>query len=299
MMASSKREDGYGVYGFHFHDSLFNEIANILLLGRDKKQPGIVYDWHGLQREDVGTYVFQYTLSGKGQLEVDGINYILNAGDAFMVEIPSDHRYYLPEDSEGWEFIFITLVGTKAAQCWRFVKAQSGSVLKLSPDSNLIHLLFRIYQETSEQKITDVYRASAKAYEFMMELYRFIRNMEKPSKDLPIQIAKSLSYIQSHYYNPITLNDIASVSGYSRYYFLKQFREELNMTPIQYLTKIRVQEAADLLLSTTWSIKDISDRVGYANSNYFNKVFRKVTGVSAGKFRRSKDASKIDHLIID
>lgn len=298
-MSVNRREEGYGVYGFHFYDALFNEMANILLLGKDKKVPGTIYDWYGMQREDVGTYVFQYTLSGTGQIQIEGTNYTLGPGEAFMVEIPSDHRYYLPKDSDGWEFIFITLVGSKAAECWRFAKAQRGSVLKVSPDSKLIHLLFRIYQDTAVQKITDVYLASAKAYEFMMEVYRFIRNIEKSPNDLSFQISKTLSYIQTQYADPLTLNDIAAVSGYSRYYFLKQFQNELHMTPIQYLTKVRVQKAADLLLATTYSVNEIAVKVGYANANYFNKVFRKAVGMSAGKFRRSKDASKIDHLIID
>ncbi|MGG1593972.1 AraC family transcriptional regulator [Terribacillus saccharophilus] len=298
-MSANQREEGYNVYGFHFYDALFNEMANILLLGRDKKIPGADYDWYGMQREDVGTYVFQYTLSGTGQIHMEGTSYALKPGEAFIVEIPSDHRYYLPEDSDGWEFIFITLVGSKAAECWQFAKAQSGSVLKLSPDSKLIQLLFTIYQDTADQKITDVYHASAKAYEFMMELYRFAKNIEKSPKDLSVPIAKTLSYIQTRYADPLTLDDIAAASGYSRYYFLKQFQQDVHMSPIQYLTKIRVKKAADLLLATTYTVNEIAEKVGYANANYFNKVFRKAVGMSAGKFRRSKDPSKIDHLIID
>ncbi|MEC0304165.1 helix-turn-helix domain-containing protein, partial [Terribacillus saccharophilus] len=68
---------------------------------------------------------------------------------------------------------------------------------------------------------------------------------------------------------------------------------------IQYLTKIRVKKAADLLLATKKSVNEIALQVGYSNANYFNKVFRKAVGMSAGKFRKSKDPSKIDHLIID
>jgi YesN/AraC family two-component response regulator len=71
------------------------------------------------------------------------------------------------------------------------------------------------------------------------------------------------------------------------------------MTPVQYLTKIRIQKAAELLRSTSSSVTDIADEVGYANANYFNKVFRKAVGVSAGTFRNSKDVVGIDHLIID
>lgn len=294
-----KHVKGYGIYGFRFQDALPNDVANIFLLGREEKMPGAVYDWCGLKRRDVGTYVFKYTLSGSGRLDIGGKSYSVKVGEAFIVEIPSNHRYYFPKDSKGWEFIFITLVGREAAECWRFMKEKSGPVLKVPPDSKLIQLLLKIYQETYDQRITDAYYASAKAYEFIMECYRFIRNIEKSTKAFSLQIIKALSFIQTHYSEPITLDEIAAVSGLSRYYFIKQFQHQLNMTPMQYLTKIRIQKATELLRSTSSSVTDIAAQVGYANANYFNKVFRKVVGVSAGTFRDSKDVIGIDHLIID
>ncbi|MGM7724782.1 AraC family transcriptional regulator [Metabacillus sp. Hm71] len=301
-MSFSNRETtgkDYGTYGFRFHEALPNDVANISVIGREKRMFGEVYDWHGLKRKDIGTYVFQYTLSGVGRLDKNGKSYSLEAGEAFIVEIPSDHRYYLPTDSEEWEFVFITLVGNEAAACWRFINEQSGPVLKIPPDSKLIQLLLRNYHDTYEQKITDAYVASAKAYEFIMECYRFTRNIEKTAQEFSLQITKALSFIQTHYHEPITLDEIAAISGYSRYYFIKQFQQQLNMTPVQYLTKVRIQKAAELLRSTSLTVTDIAAQVGYANANYFNKVFRKAVGVSAGTFRDSKDFVEIDHLIID
>ncbi|WP_235851989.1 AraC family transcriptional regulator [Niallia nealsonii] len=290
---------GYGVYGFYFQDSIGNDLANISVLGREEKLFGTTYDWHGLKRKEVGKYVFQYTLSGEGRLEMEGKDYRLEAGQAFVVEIPSNHRYYLPKDSKRWEFVFITLVGKEAANCWNIIQENYGPVLKIPADSKLIQLLLKIYQHTYEQKISDSYHASAKAYEFIMECYRFIKNMEKPKKDFSLNMTKAIIYIQTHYHEPITLDEIAVISGYSKYYFIKQFQHQLNMTPVQYLTKIRIQKAAELLRTTDSSIIEIADAVGYANANYFNKVFRKVVGVSAGTFRDSKDVAEIDYLIME
>lgn len=290
---------GYGVYGFYFQDSIGNDLANISVLGREEKLFGTKYDWHGLKRKDVGKYVFQYTLSGEGRIEIDGKSYRLEVGQAFIVEIPSDHRYYFPADSKHWEFIFITLVGKEAANCWNAMQEQYGPVLEIPADSKVIQLLLKIYQQTYEQKISDSYHASAKAYEFIMECYRFIKNIEKTKKDFSLNMTKALTYIQTHYHEPITLDEIAIISGYSKYYFIKQFQQQLNMTPVQYLTKIRIQKAAELLKTTDSSIIEIAAAVGYANANYFNKVFRKVVGVSAGTFRDSKDSVEVDHLIME
>lgn len=269
------------------------------MLGRDKKSPGMGYDWDGLKRQDIGTYVFQYTLSGTGNLEKDGKIHSLKAGEAFLVEIPGAHRYYLPEESDGWEFIFITLVGSKALECWRFIDEHNGPVLRISPESKLIRLLFAIYQDTIENRITDAYQASARAYEYIMECHRFVKNMEKQKKDPSVQITKTLSYIQTHYAAPISLSDIAAVSGYSKYHLVKQFQDHMDTTPMKYLTRIRIQKAVDLLMTTRLPITEIAERVGYSNANYFNKVFRKSIGMAAGEFRKRKNPSKIDRVITD
>lgn len=279
----------YGTYGFRFQDEYPNDFANIFLLGREQKLSGTIYDWHGLRRKDFGpfscNYVFQYTLSGFGQLDIEGNSYSVKAGEAFIVEVPGNHRYYLPNNSDGWEYIFITLVGKKAAECWNFMKEQRGPVFKVPPNSKLIQTLLKLHQDTAKQQITDAYYASAKAYEFIMECYRFIKNVETSNKECTLHITKALSFIHTHYNDPITLDEIAAVSGLSKYYFIKQFQNQLNMTPVQYLTKIRIQKAVELLRSTNLSITDIASQVGYENANYFNKVFHKLVGVSAGTFR--------------
>jgi len=297
-ISSKENETNYGVYGFRFYDTLPNDVANIRVVGKEEIKSGDIYSWHGLKRKDIGTYVFQYTLSGFGMLEINGRTYSVKPGEAFIVEVPSDHRYYFPQESDKWEFIFLTLEGNEAAKCWEYIGRQNGSIIKVPPDSKLIELLFKIYQNTKEQKMTDAYYASSKAYEFIMEIYRFAKNIEVV-ENFSTQITKALSFIQFNYHEPISLDDIANAAGYSRFYFIKQFKRNLKMPPMQYLMKIRIQKAVELLRSTNTSVTDIAHKVGFSNANYFNKVFRKTIGVSAGAFRENKDIIGIDHLIID
>nr|WP_246879913.1 AraC family transcriptional regulator [Bacillus suaedae] len=298
-MTANEGQAKYGVYGFRFFDTGPNHVANLRVVGREELKPGDLYDWHGLKRKDVDTYVFQYTIAGFGMIDMDGMTYSVEPGEAFVVKVPSEHRYYFPEESKGWDFVFLTLEGHEAAKCWELIGNQQGPVIKVPPDSKLIDLVFEIYQSTKEDKITDPYYASAKAYEFIMEGYRFVRSIEEAEDPLSQQMTKALSFIHSHYHEPLTLDEIASVSGYSRFYFIKQFKQKLKMPPMQYLTKIRIQKAVGLLRSTDATVTDISEKVGFSNANYFNKVFRKTMGVSAGAFRDNKHSIGIDHLIID
>ncbi|NRG35085.1 helix-turn-helix domain-containing protein, partial [Niallia circulans] len=75
------------------------------------------------------------------------------------------------------------------------------------------------------------------------------------------------------------------------------FKKVLGITPIQYLTNIRIIKGAELLYQTKYSIEDISVQVGFANANYFTKVFRKSTGITPGEFRKKNIRPSEDILL--
>lgn len=298
ILSYNTKRKQYGKYGFRFYENNQNELANIWSVGWEE-QNSPDYSWDGLKREDTGTYVFQYTLSGRGMIVIDGEYFPLNPGDAFLVKIPSRHHYFLPNDSSRWEFIYISLVGNEVASCWNFIKENLGPMINISFQEKIIQKLVNIYQETSERRITDTYKASARAYEFVMECYRFVKNIGKMEEELPNSVLNALYFIQKHYNESINLEDIADHVRLSKYYFIKQFRKHMNITPLQYLTKIRLEKAVELLRHTELSINEISNQVGYSNANYFNKVFRKAVGTSAGQFREGKTTIPVDHLILE
>jgi AraC-like DNA-binding protein len=289
---------GYGSYGFRFKGETQNKIAGIHSIGWEE-QTSTAYSWHGLQRSEVGKYVFQYTLTGLGQIQIDGKDYPLESGQAFLVEIPSNHCYYFPKSSKRWEFIHITLYGKEVRDCFHFVNKRLGPIVQFHPESALIKLLIHHFQEASTKKIADAYQASAMGYAFIMELYRSTLNIDKPPEQWPEQITKAVLYVQNHYFNEMTLDDIVNASGISKYHFTRLFHRTTNMTPIQYLTKIRIDKAVELLRMSNLTVEEISRNVGYSNGNYFNKVFRQIVGTSPGQFRKSKYTVPVDHLITD
>lgn len=257
------------------------------------------YNWYGMTRTEVGKFVFQYTLSGQGMIDIQGKTYPLPSGNAFFVELPSEHRYYFPPDGSHWEFIHITLFGEEFRKAYYFITERMGHVISFPADSDVIKTLFSIYHEASEKKITDSYQSSALGYKFMMELYRFAKNIGTPEQLWPEPIMKAALYAQKHYNQPIGLDDLVEASGLSKYHFTRLFKKVTNMTPLHYLTKIRIDKAITYLRTTDFTIEEIAKRVGYANGNYFNKVFHKWVGMPPGQFRESKYAMPVDYILID
>ncbi len=86
--------------------------------------------------------------------------------------------------------------------------------------------------------------------------------------------------IRRDYMNELSVSDIADELGYSEAYFCKLFKQYFGQSFISFLTDYRIREAKRLLTGTNISVKDAGQAVGYADANYFAKVFKRVTGQS-------------------
>ncbi|MED4074071.1 AraC family transcriptional regulator [Priestia endophytica] len=273
--------------------------ARISSIGFEKRVSTDYY-WDGrMRKNNLNHYIFQYTLSGYGEMLVGEQILTIGPGQAFIVKIPSDHCYYLPKESPEWEFLFITLEGPKAEECWDYVIDQFGLHLTLDDTSPLIFSLKEIYQFAVKEGIEDSFISSAKAYEFIMNLYRFTKGLDQVKPEIPNDIRTAIHFMREYYYEPLSLEDIAEHTGLSKYYFTNKFQKYIKTTPIQFLTTIRMEKAMDLLLKTNKTLHEIAIETGYDNANYFSKVFKKMIGMSADRFRKDKKMLDNYHVIIN
>lgn len=93
------------------------------------------------------------------------------------------------------------------------------------------------------------------------------------------------NYIQEHYMNDISMQDMARMMNYSEAYFCKLFKQCFSCNFTAYLTQFRMEEAKKLLAEPTVNVKNIGEAVGYSDSNYFAKVFKRYTGTSPTEYR--------------
>ena len=98
-------------------------------------------------------------------------------------------------------------------------------------------------------------------------------------------VAKAKNYIREHFESEISLDEVSREVNISPYYFSKLFKEESGETFIEYLTRLRIERARELLRQSDDTIKEISIAVGYADPNYFSRIFKKQTGMTPREFR--------------
>ena len=94
-------------------------------------------------------------------------------------------------------------------------------------------------------------------------------------------------YVENNYTFDISMQEVAEDMGYSDAYFSKLFKQYFNQNFTAYLTEYRIKKANELLTDTNNSIKDISRMVGYEDSNYFAKIFKRIVGEIPSKFREN------------
>ena len=112
-----------------------------------------------------------------------------------------------------------------------------------------------------------------------------VRGMQKTDSIVHSQKDVIKDYIDRNYKKDISAKDVAGILGYSDVYFSKVFKQLFDDNFINYLTKIRIDRAKVLLKDISFNIKEVGKSVGYADSNYFTKVFKRSIGMSPSEYR--------------
>lgn len=106
-----------------------------------------------------------------------------------------------------------------------------------------------------------------------------------PEESIPEKRDKIVRYIDCNLYGRITLDDIASYVGMNRTYFCLFFKKHFNMSMTGYINERKVELASGMLLGTDKPVGDIATDCGFSNVTYFNRIFRKVKGMSPSSYR--------------
>ncbi|MDD2959003.1 MAG: response regulator [Lachnospiraceae bacterium] len=110
-----------------------------------------------------------------------------------------------------------------------------------------------------------------------------VRNKKEEQSESVVTKAKN--FIRDNYQKDISLDDVSKEVNVSPYYFSKLFKEEAGENFIEYLTRLRMEKAKEMLRNPGVSVKEISLQCGYGDPNYFSRIFKKQTDMTPREFR--------------
>ncbi len=155
-------------------------------------------------------------------------------------------------------------------------------LLKPCSDEDIIGALeeaFSIVDKNTDQHFTS---------DISQEIVREYIDDELDRDRSSIIIRETKNYIDKHYKEDISLQDVASVFGYTDVYFCKIFKQNFGKSFINYLNELRIGKAKALLANPVINIKDISSESGYRDANYFTRVFKRMTGMTPSEYRNGE-----------
>lgn len=106
-------------------------------------------------------------------------------------------------------------------------------------------------------------------------------------QESPYNFEKILNFIEKNINNKLTLNDVATEFSFNRNYICHLFNKNIGKTFVAYLTERRIEKSKILLINTTYNLEQISTIAGFRDYFYFNKVFKKETGMTPSVYRRT------------
>ena len=241
---------------------------------------------------------------GKGLHVVGRETWPLTAGDVFVIGGPRSHAYedldnlklinilFRPEKIQLGQGDLLLLPGYHAMfslePAWRR-RHQFNSRLRLTARQLgvLVGCVEQLEAELRERSPGFAFMAQA----FFMQLVGYLSRCYGQSKCADsrhlLRIARAMTHLEGCLTRPVNLDELAHLAGMSKRSFARAFHGATGMPPIAYLIQLRINRAAELLRSGTESITEVAFRVGFADSNYFTRQFRKLMGKSPRQHRQA------------
>ncbi|GMA97753.1 AraC family transcriptional regulator [Pelosinus sp. IPA-1] len=99
-------------------------------------------------------------------------------------------------------------------------------------------------------------------------------------------IPRSINYINEHYTEDIKLKKLADIEHYNISYYSEWFKNNMKVSPIEYIQNLRVKKAKELLLNTNFTILQIAQMVGYNHNSSFTRIFKELEKITPVEFRK-------------
>lgn len=247
-------------------------------VGYQKCEP--LYQWGPGIRDH---YLIHHIVSGCGYYTAGGQTYALKAGDTFLI-YPLTEITYHADEKDPWEYYWVGFSGSDAAAIIGATGfSKEAPVLFGQNDSEQLRsYLLQIY-EARGQDISHAVRMTGLLY---LTLALFIRPSDGGvKKDAALDyVQQALTYMNYHYAYPISIDDVAAFAGISRSHLYRIFMEHTGQSPKAYLSALRIRQACTLMKKSDISITAIANSVGFENSLYFSKVFKKFKGMPPSEY---------------
>src|SRR5699024_8569670 len=240
--------------------------------------------WHSTSHTHHFTELF-YIVSGKGAFVLSDREVPVKENDLVIIN-PNVEHTEKSNEQDSLEYIALGLEGTsfslpkEADQIGLFIyQGDRDDILFY-----LKKLLLKVLNNNSNIEIV-----CKNIIEILIIKLRRAKNITV-KKSTPLQMNQSVAlakhYINQNYRDPITLDILSKVGNINKYYLAHTFKQDIGISPIEYLNQVRIKEAQTLLETTNYTIAEVARFNGYSSQSFFSQAFKRKVKLTPSAYRR-------------
>ena len=238
-------------------------------------------------------FLFHYILSGKGRFLSTNDKgaekeYSLENGQGFLIW-PHQQTFYTADGKDPWVYAWVDFDGLKARELVTQAGLTYNNPIYISRNNEerekMKNELLAIVNSQNNFPLSTI----GHLYQFMSALIASssMRKIVTGGALRDYYIRESLTFIEQHYQEAITVEDIAGFCSLDRSYLSKIFKSVLNSNPQDFLINYRINKSCELLKITDYTVGEISEMVGYHNQFNFSRAFKNIIGKSPRNWRNA------------
>ena len=269
----------------------YKETVNLKCVGyTEKKEYANDYKFGPGTRNN---YTIHYVVKGRGFLLSGGKKYNIQKGESFII-YPDTEVYYYPDKNDPWEYVWVDFVGAEAKNLLKAIDLSPQNPvlpsIEESPYNLFVNLIEGVKNCKSNIKSLDHWFCITSGYLHLIIAY-YMRNYPAVNYlTLTGKIAEeAAAYITENIHlSSLSVDSLAIKFSTSRSTLYREFKNTFNLSPIEYINKLKMEEAIKMLTNNSYSVKSISYSLGFNNPMYFSNVFKKYTGMSPTEYRKKR-----------
>ncbi len=235
-------------------------------------------------------YLLHLVLQGSFWHRVAGRTHVANAGDACLIDLSSEKVSMGSHGNTRVKIHWVCIDGHTASRLFSELRADFDPLFK-GIDKRRMASLFRKLMQLGESDPAAIEPEIAGTLTHMLALLFAVRAPlaglpgMTATQTFPDNLRRALEYICKFFDQSIPIKRLAYNTGQTPEQLSRVFRRELNMTPTEFLTHFRIEQAKRMLTDTRKPVSQIARAVGFPDENYFTRIFRKLTGQTPSRYR--------------
>lgn len=242
---------------------------------------------HTSERNNLSSFLFFIVTNGSGIVKYGNTEYEVNTGDCVFLNCINAYEH--TSSANLWSLKWVHFYGTNMEAIYEKYKERGGKVVFSAPNpseiSALIDEIKNIADSSSYLRDMEIHeKLSSLLLNIMRESWHNEGTDLSSEKRKDIRLIKE--YIDNNYDKEIKLDNLAEIYNINKYYLSHIFKEQYGTSITNYVISTRITKAKHFLRFTDMSAKEIANKIGYEDVNYFIRLFKKIENITPGEYKK-------------